>query len=189
MKRKADLNQIYQNSRDLFLRKGYDAVKVDEICASVGITKPTFYAFKINKRDLLIHAYQAPEKEEIKNPDQMSDDQIHREIFRILDLVTDQIFKNGPDLLRDLLRLHFHESCLDSLLTPNWRQVMIKLISVGQKRKLIHNQCDPLTITKVIAAYITGYSFQYAMQQAEESRTNLHEGVDVILQIGDAYES
>ncbi len=189
MKRKADLNLIYQNSRDLFIRKGYKAVKMDEICASVGISKPTFYKLKINKRDLLIHAYKANDERLQTDPENLSAEQIHQEIFRVLDLVIEQIFGNGPDLLRDLLRLHFEQSCLDENLTPTWRATMISLIKAGQEKGLIHNLRNPLTITKVIGAYVTGYSFQFAMQQAEDSRENLHEGVDAILHIGEIYES
>jgi AcrR family transcriptional regulator len=46
--------RILQDGWELFQRKGYLGVSLDEICASCGITKPTLYYYFKNKENLFV---------------------------------------------------------------------------------------------------------------------------------------
>lgn len=187
MKRKADLEKIYLKSRDLFLSKGYEAVKMDDICQAVGISKPTLYALRITKRDLLVHAYKPDCKQFYVDERAGKTELILPEIFNALDLVIERITCNGPDLLRDLLKLHLKKPALDEIMDQEWLGQLTLLITAAQERRQVGNMDDPDKLARIICAYIIGYSFQFAMQQAEESRTNLHAGAAVILRAEEYY--
>lgn len=62
-KKKADRRHICEISKALFLKKGYQAVTIDEICDQAGISKPTFYAARLTKSDLLVNVFCLDEKE------------------------------------------------------------------------------------------------------------------------------
>lgn len=187
MKRKADLEQIYLKSQDLFISKGYEAVKMDDICQAVGISKPTLYSMRITKRDLLVHVYK-PDFHNFAARDKIALTQpLVPEIYAALDMVIERITCNGPDLLRDLLKLHLQKPALGEIIDPVWLGELTLLIKEAQQRGEIENMEDPDTLARIICAYIIGYSFQFAMQQAEENRTNLHKGAAAILQVQEEY--
>lgn len=176
------LDKIYEVSAVLFRQKGYDGVKIDEICDRVGISKPTLYAQHLTKRDLFIHMYK-PCREKTFIEQKVCDvNRMVEEIFRAVDLMADRFFYFGPELLRDLLRLHLQTPALDDILDHAWKIRMAQLIHAAQIRNQIRNQQEPRVIARIITACIIGYGFQYAMNQAEESRSNLHESVEAILQ-------
>ena len=52
--RHANAEHILQDSWELFQRKGYLGVSIDEICLSCGITKPTLYYYFKNKENLFV---------------------------------------------------------------------------------------------------------------------------------------
>lgn len=181
MKTKIRMEQIYNTSYALFRTKGYDEVKIDEICAAAGISKPTLYAYSLTKRDLFIHMYQ-PCREKTFIAQQSCDlNNLMEEIFRFVDLVADRFFFFGPDLLRDLLRLHLESPALDKILDQEWESNLTGLIHSAQIRRQITNTEDPYILARMIMACIIGYSFQFAMRQAEESRENLHQSVEALL--------
>jgi AcrR family transcriptional regulator len=48
---------ITATALDLFKSKGYDQVTIQDICASSGITKPTFYHYVESKESLILDLY------------------------------------------------------------------------------------------------------------------------------------
>lgn len=57
MKKDEKINLLFDTSLAMFKEKGYDQVRVDDICKAANISKPTFYACDLTKEDLLNHAY------------------------------------------------------------------------------------------------------------------------------------
>lgn len=49
-----DRTTIENAALKLFHERGFDAVKVQDICAECGITKPTFYHYVPSKDDILL---------------------------------------------------------------------------------------------------------------------------------------
>lgn len=182
MKRKGAPEKIYEASARLFQEKGYDAVKIDDICSAVGISKPTLYASKLTKRDLLIHAYKPKRAETFIEQSVCDLNNMEQEIFRSVDLVAERLFVYGPDLLRDLLKLHLSSPAFEEVMDEEWIERLTTLIRVSQQKKQVKNLSSPVRLANIIATSIIGYSFQYAMNQAEESRKNLHDSVHIILQ-------
>ena len=52
--RHSNAERILQDGWELFQRKGYLGVSIDEICLSCGITKPTLYYYFNNKENLFV---------------------------------------------------------------------------------------------------------------------------------------
>lgn len=189
MKRKTGLETIFEVSSELFSQKGYDEVTIDEICSAVGISKPTLYAQKLTKRDLFIHMYK-PKREEVFIEQKVCDvNNIMAEIYRSVDLIAERVFCHGPDLLRVLLRLHLQKPALGEVMDREWRERLAQLIHAAQIRHQIRNDQKPELLVQIIGFYMVGYSFQYSINQAEESREHLHSGVHAILQTEQSHES
>ncbi|MFJ9696517.1 TetR family transcriptional regulator [Kitasatospora sp. NPDC101183] len=54
-KRRLVADELAQAALELFTRKGFDAVTVDEIAADAGVSKRTFFRYFASKEDVIVH--------------------------------------------------------------------------------------------------------------------------------------
>ena len=173
------LQKIYEESGRLLVKKGYDEVTIDEICAASGISKPTFYAYNLTKRDLLIHLFNSAPWTETQS-EKLEEDFMSK-IHRHLDQIGNRLYHFGPDLLRDLLKLHLISPALEEIIGTEWADEMTELITEAQFNREILTSSKPAQLTEVLVTYLIGRCFRYAIERSEDHLVNLSEATDVIL--------
>ena len=52
--KRAALNALVQNGRDVFVQRGYHATRVDDLAAAAGVSHGVFYRYFENKNELAI---------------------------------------------------------------------------------------------------------------------------------------
>ncbi len=175
MKQKTVQDEIFEKSQELFRQKSYDAVTIDEICAAVGISKPTFYAKKLTKRILLLQAYQVCASPTLEETD------ILASITALIDQVVQTMFRYGPNLFADFLKEHLKNPAFDLLLVSDWTTRLTHLIEEGQRKGFILNQENPIALVNLIQVYLLGYGFQYALGRTRDTEKHLHTSIALIL--------
>lgn len=180
MKNRDYIDRLYASSKRLFVENGYDAVTMDEICESAGVSKPTAYAAKLTKPVLLARLYR-PDLSESLSADPKADPL--GSIADHLDRLLDRIFSYGPDLLRDLFRLELDGRKPDYFIERAWYFELIERIEHARTAGLIDNQEEAESLAGMVANFLIGYSFEYSISSADEKRENLYEGVRCILRV------
>lgn len=130
MNKTQTLQKIYEESGRLLVKKGYDAITIDEICAASDISKPTFYAYNLTKRDLLIHLFNAAPASDLPFEASLDEDFEYLPlIYRSIDRIASRLYYYGPDLLRDLLKLHLVSPALEEIMDREWADELTDLIA------------------------------------------------------------
>ena len=94
-----DRETICRTALALFHEKGYDAVKVQDICDACSITKPTFYHYVSSKEELIIHFYDDVTLRLTENLSSIIDADNHWEQFLIcFETLLEESVQMGPDL-------------------------------------------------------------------------------------------
>lgn len=182
-KRKPFQDDVFRCSRELFLQKGYDAVSIDEVCAAVGISKPTFYSAKLAKADLLIACYQLDEKalDDIQRRLGKQDplDTIHE----ICDLLFSTLTGNTIDMLGSLYQIALAEHLCGLLVTDRWKQILCEAIDQAQKQQKILNMVSARILTDMVGAGVVGYFKQLILRQMEPDRDVYHRVLHALLRV------
>lgn len=184
-KKKAVSQALYDASKELFLKKGYDAVSIDEICAKVGISKPTFYAADLKKHELLIHLYKPANREAVLSQEDL--EQLENDpVSCFLDLV-DEIIETftayGTRLLSDLYQVLIQENAIDDLIDDGWRNRMILLLSTEQIQGLLRIDLPPDEICDLVCCYILGSGSKFALGNRDASLQTFHDGLKTLFRI------
>ena len=154
-----DRTTIENAALELFHKRGFDAVKVQDICAACGITKPTFYHYVPSKDDILLRYY---------------DD--------VVEIVEAHVA--GADLLSRIACSNLQENRGSYDTRPAITERMEVIIATGQRTGVIRNEADPHQIYLSTAYLYEGLQFMWCLRRGDfDWRTQMREGLRSLLQV------
>lgn len=178
-KKKADRRHICEISKALFLKKGYQAVTIDEICDQAGISKPMFYAARLTKSDLLVNVFCLDEKE------------IHQiaksplgaleKIEALCDKLYARLLLSGKKILSDLLAVSLERPVFEIIISPEWKNSIVDAVLDAQNAKQILSTIDPLQLTQIVGSWLIGLCMQFSVSQIEGTFEEMHKGLHALL--------
>ena len=138
-----DRTTIENAALKLFHERGFGAVKVQDICAECGITKPTFYHYVPSKDDILLR-YNEKALDTVRAHVAGTDPEgpVSQLLGAYLVLI-DECERIGPDLLSRITcsNLQKNHSSYDT--RPTIIERMEAIITAGQRSGAIGNAGDP----------------------------------------------
>ncbi len=159
--------RIRNAAMSLFKQKGFDVVTIDEICISVGITKPAFYYHYKSKQNIFDSFYdEVIEKTNSKMATMFSMSAYWQRLWIILELFVDhtelagydvitQILKYSLDGQNEILRKYFDSTS----------GVQIEIIKKGQARSEIRSALPAETLYELSEKIIFGTVVLWCMNQ------------------------
>lgn len=188
-KKKADLARIVEMALQLFLEKGYDAVSIEEICAAVGISKPTFYAANLTKRDLLIMVYHEPMADRSALPDNLDEisvcedeHDIVRIFYSLCDLANDTLLRYGRDMLSSLYSIMLDGDMMERIMSDKWKDALLRVLMAAEKKDLIPHGLEAQRAVDLVSAFIVGHTMNYALGRIERNRNKFHSSLHALLE-------
>ena len=162
--------QICAAAIELFARKGYNEVSVNEICKAVSITKPTFYKYVKTKEDLLLQYYRSVPGivggvwKDCDDPD------VLKAISSGFGLCLKHYTSLGTDLMARVMAQQISSSSMPFQCSPEWNRKMVSLIAEGQKTGQIQAAVRPSCLLEVLKAYVLGFCFSLCSQEQQDLR-------------------
>lgn len=182
MNRQEKIDTLFEKSLKMFQEKGYDNVKVTDICSAVNITKPTFYALHLTKDDLLKHAFQADYDELDPSWYDKEPTDLIEAIVDGVEVVNNRAVSLGKDLIRAFLKINLTKASLDVSWNQPWKERMLWLIQQAKSQKLILNQADAEMILNECMLYNVGYALYFSTEPGVTlDRDTYRYGVRVLL--------
>lgn len=166
---KTKLSQLIQdNAIALFRKKGYERVTVQEICSSVGTTKPTFYKVASSKAELLRHHYQKGLEDlsmETFLPEegQSWPDAIRRYLVSVLNVLTNENY----DLAAALVMSNIQESAGLSFIPLTIRERVLEMTLQGQNNGEISTACSAEDLSQMLISLTEGFVSYWTLYQGE----------------------
>ena len=148
MERKKELyDRILETSYRLFQEKGYNAVKVNDICDACGISKPTFYHYVGSKDELLTIFYSyilSRFSEEILA--QSANDDYWQRIVQVFDTILEHSLEFGVNLYSQLFIANLNREIGTFTIEESLTELMTQLFEKAQKNGQIQNPADPRSL-------------------------------------------
>ena len=136
--------RILNTSYKMFQAKGYDAVKVEDICKKCGITKPTFYRYIKRKDDILTEFYKHVTENFTESALNMIEaDNYWEQICIGFESILSRSEEFGPELYSQLFIANLKENKGTFKFDQKLKKVMISLFTKAQKNGQIRNDSDP----------------------------------------------
>lgn len=137
-----DRTTIENAALELFHKRGFDAVKVQDICAACGITKPTFYHYVPSKDDILLRCYDdIVEIVEAHVAGTDPEGPVVQLLGAYLALI-DECERIGADLLSRIACSNLQENRGSYDTRPAITERMEAIIATGQHTGVIRNEVD-----------------------------------------------
>lgn len=171
-------SQICEAAIELFMRKGYNEVSVNEICKAVRITKPTFYKYVRTKEDLLLQYYRTADASEsgtwkgAENPDPWE------AISSGFEAGLKHCTSLGTDLMARVIAQQISSSARPFQSSEAWDRKMISLIAQGQKTGQIQAEMEPAPLLEVMKNYMAGFCFSLCSQTPRDLNESLGCGIE-----------
>lgn len=179
-----DRTTIEAAALKLFHERGFDAVKVQDICAVCGITKPTFYHYVPSKDDVLLRYYEeAIDIVETHVAGTDPNGPVSQLIGAYLALI-DECERIGPDLLSRITCSNLQENRGSYETRPAINERMVAIIASGQRSGAIGNGGDPHQLYLSSTYLYEGLQFMWCLSHGDfDWRTQLREGLAALWQI------
>lgn len=162
---KTKLSQLIQdNAITLFRKKGYERVTVQEICSSVGTTKPTFYKVASSKAELLRHHYQKGLEDLsletfLPREGQSWPDAIRRYLVRLTN--------ENYDLAAALVMSNIQESAGLSFIPGTIRERVMEMTLRGQSNGEISTASSAEDLSQMLISLTEGFISYWTLYQGE----------------------
>lgn len=179
--------RIVEEAVKLFEEKGYDAVKVQEICDAVGISKNTFYYYFETKESLLKEYLHVPYEvttqlmEEILTADSPLEQLLMIVVPRMA-----HFEKIGIEITRQVIMVNVHRNNQKFFHKDKkhpFFDMEVKLIEKGQQLKEIRNQSDKLDLAKTMMTLQIGVALAWVSTEGKMSLKKM--SVQAILNLFD----
>lgn len=171
---------ITEKALELFRKKGYKNVTVDEICMSCDITKPTFYHYVPAKEELILNVYDDIIQHLLGD---MSDIAGISSFYEQLTYIFSRLLKGttdfGYDLVSQLFIANFKENRHSFDLRDQLTKVALSLIENAQSHHEIANTSEPAEIYNALGHMFTGYVVMWCITQGSNHvRENFFKAMD-----------
>lgn len=179
--------QILDTAYDLFQKKDYDHVSVDDICAACHLTKPAFYYHFSSKSELLIHYYDHAVDQIISLQPRHIDNYWKQLITSFTSLISAST-AIGVDLTSQLFITNLTKNQGTFDFDERFKQICLPLIEAAQKTHLIRNQSDPLQLFIAASMVFTGYNAYWAIKDGDFDRlTNFVASLETVFDVPTKY--
>lgn len=159
-------------------------MKVQDICAECGITKPTFYHYVPSKDDILLrYNEEALDSVEAHVAGTDPEGPVSQLLGAYLVLI-DECERIGPDLLSRITCSNLQKNHGSYDTRPTIIERMEVIIATGQRTGVIRNEADPHQIYLSTAYLYEGLQFMWCLRRGDfDWRTQMREGLQAILQV------
>lgn len=180
-----DRETICRTALALFHEKGYDAVKVQDICDACSITKPTFYHYVSSKEELIIHFYDDVTLRLTENLSSIIDADNHWEQFLIcFETLLEESVQMGPDLSSQMFIVNLKEDRHSFDRRTYLTNIMVTIIRKGQRSGQIQNPADPEALYEAAAYLFTGYEVMWCIRNGKmEWKKRMRRSLEAIFQV------
>lgn len=179
-----DRTTIEAAALKLFHERGFDAVKVQDICVECGISKPTFYHYVPSKDDILLRYYEeAIDIVEAHVAGTDPNGPVSQLLGAYLALI-DECERIGPDLLSRIMCSNLQENrgSYDARAVITDR--IVAIIASGQRSGAIDNATDPHQLYLSSVYLYRGLQFTWCLKRGNfDWRTQLREGLAALWQV------
>lgn len=174
---------IEEAALKLFHEHGYDAVKVSDICAACGTTKPTFYHYISSKDDLLISYYDDIIEHLAERLDAMTDEEdCWHQLSSCFEVLVDESSHIGSDLLSRILVINLQDDQHSFDRRSHITDSMVSTIRRGQKSGQFLNTSDPVRLYEAAAYLFQGYEMLWCIRKGGmDWRTKLLDSLRALL--------
>lgn len=161
--------QCIQNTAlELFSKRGYENVSVEDVCAAADLTKPTFYRHVASKKALFLSFFQVTENELSFLQDLKKYADPIQGILTIYRFFFEVCSQYGRDMFTTLIQLTLLSPRAEFDPKNELKQTLLHLIDKGQRNGTINNDLELETMLSVLNSYYYGYCFFYC-SRAEET--------------------
>ncbi len=176
--------RILQESLRLFKERGYNNVSVEDICASLGITRGTFYYHYKSKMAMLesIHSDQRDRSPE-KLTALFSDDRLEQ-LWWLMDDSIKTTEALGSDLHGWLIAVSTTQKTGTFLPTRRTKDIIENVIAAGQRSGQFRNSSDPAVLTAAVYSIIMGVGREWCnLSGGFALRERIHSEVAAMLNV------
>ena len=179
-----DRTTIENAALKLFHERGFGAVKVQDICAECGITKPTFYHYVPSKDDILLrYNEEALGTVEAHVAGTDPEGPVSQLLGAYLVLI-DECERIGPDLLSRITCSNLQKNHGSYDTRPTIIERMEAIITAGQRSGAIGNAGDPHQLYLSSAYLYEGLQFMWCLKRGDfDWRAQLREGLTALWQV------
>lgn len=176
-----DRTTIENAALKLFHERGFGAVKVQDICAECGITKPTFYHYVPSKDDILLrYNEEALDSVEAHVAGTDPEGPVSQLLGAYLVLI-DECERIGPDLLSRITCSNLQKNHGSYDTRPTIIERMEAIITAGQRSGAIGNAGDPHQLYLSSAYLYEGLQFMWCLKRGDfDWRAQLREGLTAL---------
>ena len=160
---------IYNAAIDLFTKKGYENVKIEEITNAANVAKGTFYIYFTSKKDLLYHSFEQFDDMYIAMYEKVCHIQsFEDQLVAFLKLSYQSLNTMGNELARAL----YHNSILEK----NPRQfnndralfrIILKIVRIGLQTGDLNPQYSETYYLRLIKTQIAGIDYSWIVSTDE----------------------
>lgn len=178
-------DKIVEVSYNLFKKKSYENVTVNEICDACGITKPTFYSHIGSKDQLLAYFYTGLTSRLMEELlEQSTNDDYWQRIVLAFDSILSHSLEFGNDLYSQLFIANLKNNIGTFELQDSLTKVMVSLFEKAQKAGQIRNHSDPADLYLACANMSFGYGIRWCLSKgSSDLLTDFHTALCVVCDV------
>lgn len=161
--------RILKKSIPLFIEKGYEQVRVDEICEACHITKPTFYRFAGSKGELIQAYYNQILKELLEDWDVFRMPNPWTQVISRLSLLLSLVMQDGVDLCKNLLMQDLAGGAAKTILaSDDLYQRILGEVKLALDQDILDCQVPAETVAKTMIVAMVGAIAQWVITKGRQ---------------------
>ena len=155
-----DRSSIEAVALDLIAQRGFDAVKVQDICNACHITKPTFYHYIPSKDDLLVSSYHMAAKAACKLIDEAGKKgSCWERMVASFSVIFDEAERFGCEQLGRVLAMNIKERHGNVSRSDYMTERMVPLVREGQASGEFANNAEAELLYAAVADIFQGLEY------------------------------
>jgi len=160
--------KILEQAWNLYRRRGFSHVTVNEICTASEITKPTFYNYFKNKEDTITHIYDDITEGIVGDVPQLI---LAANYYEQLRLCFQSLVKQSADIGVEIISQMFRINLEDDLGSFDFRErfsaVCIAITQRGQEAGQFFNTGKPRDLYEALCYAFSGYEVTWCIKNGD----------------------
>lgn len=160
-------NRVYKIAIELMEKKGYDNIKIEDICGAAGVSVGSFYNYFKSKNDILIEIY--------KRADEYFHDEVVAKLISIhsLDKIVeyfDYYAKYNESVGIDTMKQLYNSNNKLFVNKGRYMQTLLQdIIQKGQEKNEICKNMSPEEITEYLFITARGITYDWCLHDGQYS--------------------
>jgi len=163
--------QLINKAIELFQTEGFGNVTVEQICASLDVTKGSFYHHFQSKNDILLGFYNFDQDFTLAlTKELLNFTSPIKQLWRLFEYSIDRTIRLGPDLLKHLLVLDISQG--NHILNPyhtehdeqmgEFNQLILRIVQKGQEQGEIRQNVPPKDLVFAFVSGLLGVAMNWS---------------------------